>query len=277
MAVLSPLRYPGGKHKLLKYTTDLIVANNLKGCTYIEPFVGGAGLALALLNDNIVNRLILNDLDRSIYAFWYCVLNDTEELCKRIIETDINMTVWREQKAVQSNKGTADLLDLGFSTFFLNRVNRSGILTGGVIGGYEQNGNYLMDCRFNKKRLIAKIKKIASYRDNISFYNLDAIEFIRNVVSTVDEKCFVFLDPPYYQNGPKLYYNHYSHKDHLQLSQEIIYNIQQDYIVTYDNIDAIKEMYAPYCTVEEFDLTYSAQRKCIAKEVRFLSPSLKAI
>lgn len=277
MSILSPLRYPGGKHKLLKYTTELITANNLEGCTYVEPFAGGAGLALALLNDNIVNRLILNDLDRSIYAFWYCVLNDTDALCQRISATNVTMDVWHEQKIIQSNKENANLLDLGFSTFFLNRVNRSGILTGGVIGGYEQKGNYLMDCRFNRNRLIEKIQKIASYKDKISFYNLDAIEFIHNVIGKLDEKSFIFLDPPYYQNGPKLYYNHYSHEDHLKLSKEITQNIQHEYIVTYDNIDAIKDMYSPYCIVEEFDLTYSAQRKCIGKEVRILSPTLKAV
>lgn len=277
MATLSPLRYPGGKYKLREYTQNLITTNNLTGCTYIEPFAGGAGLALSLLDDQLVSRLVLNDIDRSIYAFWHSVLYFTDDLCQRITDTSINMDIWYEQKAVQENKEHADLLDLGFSTFFLNRVNRSGILTGGVIGGYNQTGNYLMDCRFNKGDLINKIQKIAMYRENVNFYNLDAIDFIHNIVANITEQAFVFLDPPYYQKGPRLYYNHYSHEDHIQLSREIIDNIKHAYIVTYDNVDVIKDMYSPYCAVEEFDLSYSAQRKCKGKEVRFLSPNLKAI
>ena len=225
----------------------------------------------------MVSRLILNDIDRSIYAFWYSVLHFTDILCQRIADTAINMDIWYEQKAVQENKENANLLDLGFSTFFLNRVNRSGILTGGVIGGYQQTGNYLMDCRFNKNDLIDRIQKIAAQRENIVFHNLDAIEFIHNIISSINEPAFVFLDPPYYHNGPKLYYNHYKHDDHLQLSKEIVTNIHHSYIVTYDNVDIIKAMYSPYCTVEEFDLAYSAQRKCTGKEVRFLSPDLTAV
>ena len=170
MATLSPLRYPGGKYKLREYTQNLITTNNLTGCTYIEPFAGGAGLALSLLDDQLVSRLVLNDIDRSIYAFWHSVLYFTDDLCQRITDTAINMDIWYEQKAVQENKEHADLLDLGFSTFFLNRVNRSGILTGGVIGGYNQTGNYLMDCRFNKGDLINKIQKKSMRK--LSFCNL---------------------------------------------------------------------------------------------------------
>ena len=44
----SPLRYPGGKAQLFPLVRDIIVANRLNGATYIEPFAGGAGLALKL-------------------------------------------------------------------------------------------------------------------------------------------------------------------------------------------------------------------------------------
>ena len=115
----------------------------------MEPYSGGASVALFLLLEGFVNKITINDKDRAIYAFWYCVLNKTKDLCDKIERTEITIAEWRKQKEIQTKKEKADLLELGFSTFFLNRTNRSGIINGGMIGGVEQNGDYLIDCRFN--------------------------------------------------------------------------------------------------------------------------------
>jgi len=146
----SPLRYPGGKNKLSAFIAKICIDNNING-HYVEPYSGGASVALFLLMEGFVEKITINDKDRSIYAFWYSVLNKTNKLCERIENAELNIEEWRKQKEVQANKKKADLLDLGFSTFYLNRTNRSGIINAGVIGGIQQNGNYLMDCRFNKE------------------------------------------------------------------------------------------------------------------------------
>ena len=82
MDFLSPLRYPGGKAKVANFFQKIIVENNLLDGVYIEPYVGGASVALSLLFNEYVSRIIINDKDRSIYAFWYSVLFDTENLCR---------------------------------------------------------------------------------------------------------------------------------------------------------------------------------------------------
>lgn len=273
MSLKSPLRYPGGKRKLFKYTKELILKNTLQHCTYIEPFAGGAGLALELLDKGIVDTIILNDVDRSIYAIWYSILNHTEAFCNLITSTEVTMERWYIEKERQLEKNELDLLTLGFSTFFLNRTNRSGIINGGVIGGKEQTGTYKLDCRFNKEGLIKRIQEIASKKDNILLYNLDAIEFINNVLINYQENAFIFLDPPYYKKGPELYQNHYLHQDHIELCNEITHNIHCPWIVTYDNNDVIKEMYSHF-TQQEFSLTYSAQNKCKGKEVMIYSNNI---
>lgn len=76
-------------------------------------------------------------------------------------------------------KDQASLLDLGFSTFFMNRTNRSGIIKAGVIGGYAQTGNYKMDARYRKDKLMKRIRRIASYADRIELHNEDAVDFIQ--------------------------------------------------------------------------------------------------
>jgi len=276
MGVISPLRYPGGKRKLFKYIKNLIEYNNLSGCVYVEPYAGGAGLALSLLLKGVVNKLILNDIDRSIYAFWYSVLYHTDELCYLIWQTPVNMDQWYIQKEIQKNKYAYDMLSLGFSTFFLNRVNRSGIIKGGVIGGKNQSGNYKLDCRFNKKNLIDRIKKIANYKNKIQLYNLDAIEFINTVVMNLPINSFIFLDPPYYKKGPELYENHYKHEDHVKLAEVITTKIKQPWIVTYDNVEVIRDLYKAY-KQNKFDLNYTANLKYTGKELMIYSDSIVPI
>ena len=173
---LSPLRYPGGKNKLSSYVQQLIKYNNLEKCTYIEPYTGGGAVALRLLFDGVVDNIIINDFDRSIYAFWYSVLNYTDELCSLIEKTPVTMENWFKQRDIQKEKDNVDLLTLGFSTLFLNRTNRSGIIKAGVIGGLNQTGNYKIDCRFNKDNIIEKIKSIANFKEKITLYNLDTLK-----------------------------------------------------------------------------------------------------
>ena len=192
---LSPLRYPGGKTQVYEFVRELIELNG--SLTYIEPYMGGMGIALKLLLNNNVQKIMVNDYDKAIYAFWYSVLNYTDYLINLIETTPITIEEWKKQRIIQQNKDVSeDLLELGFSTLFLNRTNRSGIIKAGVIGGLQQNSDYKLDCRFNKDKIIEKIKLIASMKSRIKLYNMDAEKFIRlNITKTKDS--FTFFDPPY--------------------------------------------------------------------------------
>ncbi|HEL0703949.1 TPA: DNA adenine methylase, partial [Streptococcus equi subsp. zooepidemicus] len=203
MKNISPLRYPGGKSQVYNYVRELVVANNTT--TYIEPYMGGMGIALKLLLNHDVQKIMVNDYDKAIYAFWYSVLNYTEQLIDKIETTPITIEEWKEQRDIQNNKDNCDdLLSLGFSTLFLNRTNRSGIIKAGVIGGLKQDGDYKLDCRFNKEKIVEKIILIASMKKRIKLYNMDAEKFIRLNISRT-KSSFTFFDPPYYLKGPGLY------------------------------------------------------------------------
>ncbi|HFI0148687.1 TPA: DNA adenine methylase [Streptococcus suis] len=269
----SPLRYPGGKSKLYDYVSELIRLN--KCTTYIEPYAGGAGVALKLLINNDVSQIMINDYDKSIYALWYSILNYTEELIQLIEETPISIDEWYIQKSIQENKEhTENLLKLGFSTLFLNRVNRSGIIKGGVIGGKHQSGLYKMDCRFNKSNIIDRIKLIASVRNKIKLYNLDAEVFIKKSISRT-KNSLTFFDPPYYEKGPGLYTNFYTYDDHKQLSETIKnYMYNKKWIMTYDVHDAIKVMYDGYDS-KIYYLNYSITNPSKGREYIFYSRNLK--
>lgn len=266
----TPLRYPGGKGKLTQYFKGIIDKNNLKDCHYAEPFAGGAGLALNLLAHGYVDHIYLNDINPSVYAFWYSVLHNNDALCSLIESTDVTMDEWYTQRAIMNKLDTSDLLVLGFSAFFLNRTNRSGILLGGVIGGKKQNGNWKLDARFNKADLLKRIKSIDDNRDKVSVFNLDAIEFIDSVVKKLPEKSLTYIDPPYYVKGEGLYENHYGHNDHVGIANKIINEIKSPWVVSYDNVKEIDVMYGR-CKTLDYELRYSAQERKKGKELMFFS------
>lgn len=270
--VITPLRYPGGKTQLYEYVKSLIGENNSK--SYIEPYMGGAGVAFKLLINGDVDKLFLNDFDKSIYAFWYSVLNHTDDLIKKINETEVTVQEWKKQKLIQESKDeTNDLLELGFSTFFLNRTNRSGILKAGIIGGKSQAGIYKIDCRFNKPELIKRIELISKYRNKINLYNMDAIDFIKKIITRTKDS-FTFFDPPYYNKGPILYTNFYKHSDHEELANIINKHMKnQIWILTYDVEPEIRKLYVDKKHVKYY-LRYSISDKNKGIEYMFYSPKI---
>lgn len=239
----SPLRYPGGKGKLYEFVKNLILHNNLDGGTYSEPYAGGANIALRLLIEDYVSDIYINDLDESIYSFWRAILRQPDEFIKRIWDTPTTIEEWQKQKRVQENKHEYDYLDLGFSTFFLNRTNRSGIIKAGVIGGINQSGNYKIDARYNKEDLVRRVNIIANHGKHIKIYKQDALKFITKTIPEKKAKGLVFLDPPYYVQGKGLYTSFYNHNDHVKVADAIKKSPLKHWIVTYDNVAEINEIY----------------------------------
>lgn len=268
---LSPLRYPGGKSKLYNSVRKFIEKNNLSKYTYTEPFAGGSGLALNLLFNNDVKKIHLNDFDRSIYALWYAVLNETEELIRRIINIPITIEVREQMVEIQKNKESATLIDLGFSTLFLNRVNRSGIIKAGVIGGMNQDGNYKLDCRFKKVDLIRRISMIAHKKNCITLTSIDALELMKHV--DVSEMNFFYLDPPYFNKGPELYMNYYSKDDHVKLG-EFLKSSSLKYLVSYDDCEAIRIIYGS-TRHRTYTLIHNVSNKGVGKEIMYFSKGLR--
>ena len=265
----SPLRYPGGKNRLSNFIRLSIHNLNISDCTYVEPFAGGAGVALSLLLDNTVNRIVINDYDKAIYSFWRAVKQEPDSLIRLIQNTPITIDEWHKQKHIYSTR-TAYSVDLAFATLFLNRTNRSGILNAGPIGGYAQNGDWKLDVRFDKKAIIAKIETIAQVKDRITVYNKDIISFLRKYVPFLDDNLFFYFDPPYYNKGQKLYKNFFTPQDHKRICDVITHEITSPWIITYDDVNPIAEMYAGY-EMRHFDSTYSAANKGTASELMIFS------
>lgn len=264
----SPLRYPGGKACIFDMTKDILVSHNLSGWQYAEPYAGGCGLALSLLFDGVVSQLHLNDIDPSIATFWENLIFHTDELADRVENVTFTIEEWRKQKQIQKEKLTASPIDLAFSTLYLNRTNRSGIIKAGVIGGLAQTGNYKMDCRFNKADIISKIYAIAKRQSDIFIYNLDAIDFIHQLEN--QENLVLMIDPPYYNKGQTLYANFYRHDDHAKIA-DVLTNTTLPWILTYDNTPEIIELYQDF-NQYSFNINYSVAKKRVGSELLITSP-----
>lgn len=270
----TPLRYPGGKGKLTNFIKLVLKENDLLGGVYVEPYAGGAGIALNLLIDNYVSEIYINDLNIGVYHFWKSVLLHNEDMCRLITNTEINMQEWHKQRAIFEAPEKYNSLEIGFSTFFLNRTNRSGIIWGGVIGGKNQSGDWTLDARFNKPELIERIKRLAIYSNRIKLSNLDATLFIDKTINTLPEKSLIYLDPPYYIKGKGLYQNHYLHDDHLLISKKVKSEITLPWIVSYDYTPEVLEMYKNNNLIV-YGINYSAQTKYKGAEVMFFNNDLK--
>jgi len=270
----TPLRYPGGKAKFAPFVKDLMQSNKLDG-DYLEPYAGGAGVALDLLFNNYCNNIHINDYDPAVFNFWKSLKDDTDGFLELLSNTNITIEEWYKQKAILSDPNNHSQLEHGFATFFLNRTNRSGILKGGVIGGKNQDGNYKLDARFNKESLAARINKIGLFKDRIKVYNYDALELLHLVDNLLPENSLVYLDPPYYVKGQGLYRNFYNHDDHVKI-RKVLDNVKTKWIVSYDNCKEIKQIYYGY-RQEDYELNYSAYYKTKGSEVMIYCNSLEPV
>ncbi len=264
----SPLRYPGGKNKISSLVKLIIEKSKLTNITYVEPFAGGAGVALSLLFSGSVDHIVINDYDKCIYSVWKAILHDTERFVQLIQNADITIEEWHRQKNIYLTKNNKYSLELAFATFYLNRTNRSGILKAGPIGGYNQNGNYLIDVRFNKKNLINRIREIAKNKNHISLYNKDIRSFFNLCLPKYDN-VFLYLDPPYYNKGQELYKNFFTDKDHKEIAS-CVNQLTCYWMITYDATSKITELYENQ-EFGFFDLSYSVANNIKASELIILS------
>lgn len=261
---MSPLRYPGGKAALANLFGALIGRPGIESIRYVEPYAGGAGAGIALLKQDVVQELVINDIDPAVYCFWLAVTSQSQEFASKIFDTPLNVDEWRVQKQIYREGDESDPFSLGFAFFYLNRTNHSGILHAGPIGGVRQDGNYKIDARFNREQLAERVATIGALATRITVLSRDGMSIVKEFVG--DDSIFIYIDPPYVEVGNSLYLNALTHRDHSELAAILDQHPESKWVVTYDPSDLIRQLYRQH-DVREYQLSYSAHRTGKAHEL----------
>lgn len=270
----SPLRYPGGKAPFAPFIAKVMAVNSVEGGHYLEPYAGGAGVALDLLFHGHASHIHINDADPAVYAFWIAATQHSNELLTLLESTPITIEEWFKWRSVLREDCKATLIERGFATLFMNRTNRSGILKAGVIGGQGQSGIYKLDARFKKDVIAARIKEIAKRASDISVYCEDSLLLLNQCSEFLPKKSLIYLDPPYYVKGKGLYRNYYEHEDHVAIAKTLQRKrFNWPWVVSYDNTEEICAMYQLSQSLS-YGLNYTAQRRYVGSEVMFFSQNL---
>lgn len=242
----SPLRYPGSKQLLVNYLDSTLKENLLVGLSFVEAYAGGASLSLGLLTRGTILRATLVERDPLLYAFWKVVASRPRDLARRIRQIDISLGEWkRQQRYLDPNAlQKYELIDLATACLFLNRTSFSGILGAGPIGGLKQASRYDVGCRFNRERVARAVEAIEPIGRKLSVVYSDALKYLKARSRYLEKQgSIVYLDPPYLQQGKKLYRFHYNLDDHKEVAS-FIYKQPYPWIVSYDSHPIIHEMFA---------------------------------
>lgn len=265
MRTSSPLRYPGGKSAMADLLRRIRNINQLGEFDLAEPFAGGAGASLSLLFQEEVPRIHLNDADPAIFDFWWTLKNRPAPFLKMIDDVKVDIQEWERQRSIYRSTRSSTRLNRGFSAFYLNRCNRSGIImNGGPIGGIDQKGKWKINARFNKEDLRRRCEKVSEYKDRIFVTGDDGLKFIRSVDR---EKTLLFIDPPYFVKGSLLYLNLLNTKYHEELAAELKSSTDSRWVVTYDDCPEIRQLYEGWANIREFSLRYAAAERRNGREI----------
>ncbi|MDG4764410.1 DNA adenine methylase [Solwaraspora sp. WMMD406] len=271
-AFISPLRYPGGKGKLGPYFARLLADQAARIDTYAEPYAGGAGAGLYLLAEGYIGKLLINDLNPGIAAFWRAVLYRNEDFAERVREADVSIGAWHRHRRVYLEPEGHDDFELGYSTFFLNRCNRSGILTARPIGGLDQAGKWKIDARFNRTNLFQRIRKLEALSDSIQVTQEPAITFLESLSKSI-KPVLLYVDPPYLVKGEELYMSSHSWGDHERLAK-VLARLRHPWVLTYDVDERVRNLY-PLNRCIQYSISHTAQTQKIGREFMLFSKGLR--
>ena len=242
--VKSPLRYPGGKSKVIKFIAPLIPEFD----EYREPFLGGGSVFVYLKQKHPDKKFWINDIYTNLYLFWKYVQEQPEQLVARI-------QYWKNSaidgkrlfRFLVDNIDEFGELDRAAVFFVLNRITFSGT---------SESGGYSSEAFHNRftQSSINRVTVLSEIMDNVKITNLD----YQQVVEKEGENVFIFLDPPYYSASKFTLYGKRGGLnqsfDHERLA-EVLKQVRHKWLITYDDSEYIRELFS-FANITEWNFNY---------------------
>lgn len=257
--IKSPLRYPGGKSRALKFLSQFLPKDIDE---FREPFFGGGSLGLYVAQNPQYSgvKIYANDLNYELFCFWQSLQKDCAGLISGILKLKNSFAEGKElYKFILSRRNDElDELTRGIDFFILNRITFSGVVDS---GGYSQKS---YESRFTPSS-VERLETTSKILGNFAFFSSDYREFLcekslqnKNNQSSDEKSVFLFLDPPYFSaSKSKLYGKNgilHTNFDHFELC-EVLKSTKHKFLLTYDDSAFIRDLYKDFC-LKEWSLQY---------------------
>ncbi|MCC5610544.1 DNA adenine methylase [Nostoc sp. CHAB 5834] len=260
----SLLRYPGGKARFAPLIAEIAELNGLKAKRLVEPFCGGAGVAISLMQSDLVGEIALNDLDPLVSALWSVVFNPDESkwLIDQVHTVPLTLDEWHRQKTLVPT----DVRTMALKCLYLNRTSFNGILyVAGPLGGKLQDKR-TVGVRFNRDFLAEKIEYLSSFSDRVTVSNMPWSTVMDKEAQNANS--FFYIDPPYYYKAESLYGFVFDDDGHKAL-RDYLLTMNAPWVLSYDDVGEVRGLYAhPNLFSRVLDQTYSAHPRGGASSVK---------
>jgi len=184
MKYTTPLRYPGGKSRAIKFLSQHLP----KIESYREPFLGGGSMALYVTQTYPNTDVWVNDLYYPLYAFWVTLRDHGQQLCDdlRELKTELGESYDAHRRAFDDAKDKLnnDIYESGFNFYVANKCSFSGLTANSSFSKQASRANFTFR---GIDKLPALSELIQGWR--ITNHSYEEMLYGRNA--------FVFLDPPY--------------------------------------------------------------------------------
>jgi len=230
----SPLRYPGGKSRALKYIVPYIPKDT---DVLISPFLGGGSVEIYFANSGIQVKAF--DSFQPLVCFWKEILLNPVDLSNDIQQFHpLKKEKFDEFQAnLRDHLNSLSQMDIATIFYVLNRSSFSGTTLSGGMGTNHP--------RFTQ----SSIDRVAEFKcPNLS---VECLSFEDSLRQTTDKKNSIYLDPPYLLKNRKLYGNKGdAHKD---FDHKLLHDVIKDknrWVMSYNNCDQIRRIYSDFRIID---------------------------
>jgi DNA adenine methylase len=243
--IKSPLRYPGGKSRAVKFLKQFIPEFK----EYREPMLGGGSMMFYILDEYKITNVKASDINYELYCFWNQLKTSPHKMINEIQKMFENTSDGRKlySNVLSRRENNLTKLQRAIDFFILNRITFSGVADS---GGYSQQS---FEHRFTQSS-IDRLSKASSIISNVEITHNDFSQLLLES----GEDVFIFLDPPYYSVSKSRLYgkkgNLHTEFDHNKFFKTIT-ACNHKWLITYDNCEFIRDIYKNYNQLE-WELQY---------------------
>lgn len=112
-------------------------------------------------------------------------------------------------------------------------------------------------------------------RNRIRLTRMDALKLLEAHGDDWPAKTLIYLDPPYYEKGRRLYYDFYEARDHVQIYRLLTKRFaKKRWVISYDDVPPIRDLYRERQQLA-YGVGYSARDAREGAEIMFFSDVLR--